>query len=92
MINQAKNTIVAAVQASPVYMDKALSVKKSCHLIAEAGQAGAKLVVFPEVFVPGYPDWIWVVPNGKAKLLNEVYVKLVENSLKILRSECLPLI
>ena len=27
--------------------------------ISRAGAAGVDLVVFPESFVPGYPDWVW---------------------------------
>jgi nitrilase len=76
-------TTVAAVQATPVFLDKMATVKKACNLIEQAGQKGAKLVVFPEAFIPGYPDWVWVVPNSKSKLLNHLYVKLVENSMSI---------
>ncbi len=48
---------VAAVQAGPVYMDLDATVTKACRLIEEAGSNGAKLVAFPEVFIPGYPYW-----------------------------------
>ena len=52
---------VAAAQQSPVFLNGPESVEKACSLMAEAAEAGAKLVVFPEAFVPGYPDWVWVV-------------------------------
>ncbi|MFK0046604.1 carbon-nitrogen hydrolase family protein [Streptomyces sp. NPDC090741] len=51
----------AAVQASPVYLDPAATVDKAVALIAEAAANGAELVVFPEVFVPGYPYWNWTM-------------------------------
>lgn len=51
---------VAAVQASPVYMNLEASVEKACRLISEAAREGVKLIAFPEAFLPGYPYWIWV--------------------------------
>jgi len=51
---------VAAVQAAPVFLDTDATIDKACRLIRQAASAGAALVVFPEVFVPGYPYWSWV--------------------------------
>ncbi|MFQ5602508.1 MAG: carbon-nitrogen hydrolase family protein [bacterium] len=74
---------VAAVQAAPVFIDKKKTVDKACLLISEAARNGARLVVFPEVFISGYPDWVWVVPNYKGALLNELYFELLENAVTI---------
>lgn len=49
-------TTLAAVQAASVFLDLEASVDKACTLIAAAE---ADLIVFPESFVPGYPDWVW---------------------------------
>jgi len=51
----------AAVQAAPVWMDTAATVARACSLIAEAARQGAQLVAFPEVFVPAYPYWNWIM-------------------------------
>jgi nitrilase len=46
---------VAVVQTSPIAGDTAGTVKKVCGLIADCGSDGAKIAVFPEAFIGGYP-------------------------------------
>jgi nitrilase len=46
---------VAVVQAGAVPFDRQNSVEKASRLVAEAAGQGAKLVVFPEAFIAGYP-------------------------------------
>ena len=75
--------IVAAAQASPCFLDREKSVQKAVDLIAQAGKNNAKLIVFPEAFIPGYPDWVWVIPNGNGKMLDELYTELIANSVSI---------
>lgn len=53
--------VAAAVQASPVFLDTDATVDKACDLIAEAARNKASIVAFPEVFVPGYPYWNWIM-------------------------------
>ncbi|HSN20057.1 MAG TPA: nitrilase-related carbon-nitrogen hydrolase [Usitatibacter sp.] len=45
----------AVVQASAVPFDSEACVEKAVRLTGEAAAKGAKVVVFPEAFVPGYP-------------------------------------
>jgi nitrilase len=49
---------VAAVQAAYVLMDRDACVAKAVDLLSRAAADGARLVVFPEVFIPGTPIWI----------------------------------
>src|SRR5271168_3046568 len=51
---------VAAVQAAPVWMDLDGTVAKTIRFIEEAAKAGAKLVAFPETWIPGYPFHVWL--------------------------------
>lgn len=74
---------VAAAQYTPVYLNRDETVDKACEIISRVGAADIRLVVFPEVFVPGYPDWTWVVPNHNAAVLNDLYSRLLDNSLSI---------
>ena len=46
---------LAIVQAAPVMFDKDACLEKAIRLIEEAAQNGAELIVFPELFLPGYP-------------------------------------
>lgn len=46
---------LALVQAEPVLFDKAACVDKAIKYIEQAAAKGAELIVFPELFIPGYP-------------------------------------
>ena len=50
---------IAAVQATPAYLDRERTLAMVVDHVAKAAADGARLVVFPESFVPGYPDWVW---------------------------------
>jgi nitrilase len=46
---------VAVVQAAPAVMDREATVEKVGRLIDDAVAQGARLVLFPEAFIPAYP-------------------------------------
>ena len=46
---------LAVVQAAPVMFDKTACIGKALKLINECTANGAELIVFPELFIPGYP-------------------------------------
>ena len=74
---------VAAVQATPVFLDREATIGKACELIATAGREEARLIVFPEAFIPCYPEWVWGIPSGEQGLLNELYSELLTNAVTI---------
>ena len=49
---------IAAVQATPTFLNREGSIEIVLNRISEAAAGGADLVAFPEVFVPGYPIWL----------------------------------
>jgi nitrilase len=71
---------VAAVQATPVFLDRDATVDKVVALTREAAEGGAALVVFPETFVPTYPDWVWRTPPWTD---GEWYGRLFDNSVEV---------
>jgi nitrilase len=48
---------VAIVQKAPRFLDKEASLARAETYIAEAAAGGAELIVFPEVWLAGYPYW-----------------------------------
>lgn len=62
---------VAAAHIAPVYLDTQATIEKTCAYILKAADAGAKLVVFPESFIPGFPLW----PAVSAPIYNHNFFK-----------------
>ena len=64
-----KRIRLAAVQASPILLEREATVDKACALIREAGMKGADVIGFPEGFIPAHPSWFSVRPaTGKTSL------------------------
>lgn len=71
----------AAVQAAPVFLDLPGTIDKTCALIREAAQNGARLIGFPESFIPGFPAWIFKTgPMGPGA---ELYARLYKNAIEM---------
>ena len=47
---------VAVIQAAPALFDREATLRKTPTLAQEAAAQGAQLALFPEAFVPAYPQ------------------------------------
>ena len=72
---------MAAIQASPVYLDREASTDKACHLIKEAAQKGADFAAFSETWLPGYPFFYPYQIN--TPLWNQAVATYIANGVEI---------
>lgn len=82
MMNDYAKLKVAAVQAAPVFLNREATVKKACELIREAGENGAKIIVFPEGFIPTHPVWYLFHPVT-SELSTQLSIELFKNSVEV---------
>jgi aliphatic nitrilase len=73
---------VAAVQAASVFLDRERSTAKACALIREAGRRGARVIGFPESYIPAHPVWYHHHPATSA-LATDLAVALFKNAVEI---------
>src|ERR1700730_16062580 len=75
---------VAVVQHPPVTLHRQKTLERGVALLEEAAAAGARLVSFPETWLPGYPEWLWRLrPGADFELTGEIHGRLIENAVAL---------
>ena len=68
----------AVVHAAPVFLDLEATVEKARSVVAEAARNRARLVAFPETFIPAFPVWSAL----RAPMYNqELFCRLAANAM-----------
>lgn len=83
---------VAVVQRPPSFLNRAQTVADAVTNLKEAAANGARLVVFPEAYVPGYPAWIWRTrPGADRAIVEELHKRLLANAVRLDSDDLAPL-
>src|SRR3984893_8037571 len=83
---------VAVIQHPPVTLHRQKTLERGVELLEEAAAGGARLVSFPETWVPGYPEWVWRLrPGDDFVLSGDIHRKLLENSVDLKAGQLKPI-
>jgi nitrilase len=75
----------AVVQAASVLFDRDASTEKACRLTAEAAAQGARLILFPEAFVPAYPRGLrfGTAVGGRTPAGRRLFQRYFDNAISV---------
>ncbi|HEX7355614.1 MAG TPA: carbon-nitrogen hydrolase family protein [Mycobacteriales bacterium] len=74
---------LAAVQATPAFLDLDATVTKTVSLIEEAADSGAQVIAFGETWIPGYPLWMFLTPSFDRGRSKRAFARLQANSVEV---------
>src|SRR3989475_12813734 len=82
----------AVTQSPPVLLHRDKTIKRGVQLMEEAAEGGARLVSFPETWLPGYPEWLWRLrPGGDYELTGKVHGRLLGNAVDLKAAHLKPI-
>lgn len=75
----------SVVQCAPAFFDKKKTVEKIGHYIQQAAKAKSKLILFPEVIIPGYPRGLifGTAIGGRTPEGREMFLRYWENAIEV---------
>src|SRR5258708_497072 len=83
---------VAVVQHPPVTLHRAKTLERGVELLEEAAAPGARLVSFPETWLPGCAEWLWRVGRGSEfQVTGEIHGRLIENAVDLSGGDLKPM-
>src|SRR5438309_8703645 len=83
---------VAAVQHPSLALHRDRTLKRGVELLEEAAGHGARLIAFPETWLPGYPEWLWRLrPGDDYDLTAEIHARLLENAVDLAAGQLKPM-
>ncbi len=82
---------IAIVQHPPTFLDRASALQRTVSAINEAAINGAKLIVFPEAFISGYPAWVWRLrPGTDREALTKLHAMALSQAISLQNDDLLP--
>jgi nitrilase len=82
----------AIVQRPPALLERDTTMARALAHLDEAVAAGARLVMFPETYLPGYPEYIWRLrPAEDYELAMQIHGLLVQNAIDLDADDLRPL-
>jgi nitrilase len=84
---------VAVVQEPPVLLNRAATMDRTIERLRTLAADGVRLAVFPEAYLPGYPDWTWRLrPEGPdRKIADDLHAQLLDQAVDLESDDLAPL-
>lgn len=85
--------LASVIQAAPVFFDKEKTLQKTGDLIRGAAKIKSQLILFPEVFIAGYPRGLifGTAVGGRTSEGRELFLRYWENAIEVPGKETLQL-